>query len=439
MQGSDEKEHQGSSAQENLDDREVLKKDAKYTSANHQNDTVEPSGAFKGDNFKRTTTKPSIFFKILTDEDIDERERERKEKRERILREIVSLEAARVAEEWRRLRKKKVELKERRMREVIFRELSEMWNSGQDIQHPEQVDPHIRGDSGQLSEESALRKRLFYGCFREFVNNNNSLFHNNNLLRNHVYEQKFGFRNYHKQRYQPAEQTHSNVQMSRVHHGHIHGLERRSSCSNIFNSMTWTAEELRIYYECMIKHNVWPLHYTVQHQMLTSSHQIHSQSIEEPGTSRRGFTTIPFHRTLNNVSGEVDELPEHYDRAQAWSSTFPIESSVTNTVRPVRMKKYFNPNLRRGFSSSSSSSTSMTECTRLPPLGHSHVTLSVPSSNNKMLINKNVAKAGFQEKTESRKSEEKFFVDELLKENVDHEPVCPVIGENDDVDLYDDL
>ncbi|XP_028966558.1 uncharacterized protein LOC114828064 [Galendromus occidentalis] len=159
--------------------------------------------------FAQTTSKPSLFFKMLTDQDVEDRKRVRQEKLHRAAKEIAQLEARRCAEEKHRLKRRELEQKERRLRALIMDELRSLWKKGHDFQIPEQVDPYIRGECGSDPEENDIRRRLFHGCFYEFRNRLQS----------------------------------SRESLKR---------ERRTTLETV----TWTAQEVKLYYECMARHRI---------------------------------------------------------------------------------------------------------------------------------------------------------------------------------------
>ena len=159
--------------------------------------------------FAQTTSKPSVFFKILTEQDVEDRRKARQEKLYRAAVEIAQLEARRNAEEEHRLRRRELEQKERRLRALIMDELRSLWKKGHVFQIPEQVNPYLRGECGSDPEENEIRRRLFHGCFYEFCNG---------------------------------------LRSSRKRPMH----KRRT----ILETVTWTAQEIKLYYECMARHQI---------------------------------------------------------------------------------------------------------------------------------------------------------------------------------------
>lgn len=299
-----------------------------------------PSGGVYDEGFQRTTSKPAIFFKILTDKDIEEREKARRLRRETILREIVTQEAEWMSAQWRRLRSKRIELKERQMREVILDELHEMWMSGQCLRHPNHVDPEIRGEVNDISEESILRRRLFRGCHREFVNRIEGL----------RVRRATGIAG-RRRRSEGVEIT-SNFREEYNRH-------------NVLNTITWTAEEIQIYYECMIKHNVWPFRYpqieqdqskypaneytrwiqTMETQLGTSNKASFSQRdmfvTQEEQMRTSNFPSLPDLSTISQgPSGNLSE--SEVSRTKVDSKSFVHDHFNENVIDSDRMCHVIN-------------------------------------------------------------------------------------------------
>ncbi|XP_022671704.1 uncharacterized protein LOC111260283 [Varroa jacobsoni] len=387
--------------------------------------------------FKQTEAKPAIFYKILCDEDIRIREQIRIEKRRRIAQEVsvfVKAEHRPIVNELEQQRrripnKNEIEFKERRMREVIFNELKDMWRSGHYIDRPENVHPFIRGDSGEFSEERALRRRLFRGCFREFVNDCRNPTKRNNLGMSYpTSPYGDGHHHYHQSRIPDSHFRNR----ERHHHDYRHGPDRSRS---VLESITWTAEEVRLYYECMAKYNVrpvLPIRHTRTHAMPNVSDNMSYQSqdgfdIAFAEHSRRRHYGRPYkgrerdyRSSLEPENGSNRLIAYHNESASPQPesySTLPLTPSTSHDPTPP---------IRDDASNEMVDATD--ECKAIL---HSQSPQHLPADLSP-------TSSGVASTPPLNKDSATIFVDEL-QENANSEPAQPTNGETGEIDLYDDL
>ncbi|OQR72606.1 hypothetical protein BIW11_10278 [Tropilaelaps mercedesae] len=373
--------------------------------------------------FKQTETKPAVFFKMLTDEDIKMREQTRRERRERIAQDVTALAKTKSRPssfERRRRFHNEIELKERRMREVIFNELSEIWRRGHYLDRPENVHPFIRGDSGELSEESALRRRLFRGCFREFVNDCR-----NTRKRPHP-SQSYPMPPY---GHQYQQRIHEHFQQNHESERYRIGERPRS----VLESVTWTAEEVRLYYECMAKYNVRPV------LPLRHGRVFPMSNVDTAGRPSQPGFGVPFERNREAACRGQRYYEDPYGGQNRRPRDYEPDAS------PNRMPAYFHRSTSPQTESHSPvASTAASPESQQAILDDVSKVSDDPDDNKGMRSppkhsNAELLPRNSTTKAAAAKDSATIFVDELLKETADGGPVYSANGESGEIDLYDDL
>lgn len=324
--------------------------------------------------FVQTTTKPSVFFKILTDQDVEDRKKARQEKLHRAAVEIAQLEARRCAEEKHRLKRRELEQKERRLRALIMDELRSLWKKGHVFQIPEQVDPYLRGECGSDPEENEIRRRLFHGCFYEFCHR---------------------------------------LQSSRKRFKH----NRRT----ILETVTWTAQEVKLYYECMARHRI-PIAYGAPafagphcstQRLMSGAHRPPPHEIAALRDRMPAYGTA-----RNSMPGPPTIIAEH-QHPPRFGGMYDWHGRANALSVPARA-----PGTEEGV-------TSFREPSKVSTNGNSNNSTSNGSSDSN-------DKGGTTKLLKESRTPEFEFVDELLKENVAVDSSFKPDSVTE-IDLYDDL